>query len=90
MEWESELQNDRDSSFLLDGIKNGFRLSEPNSVFESVHQKNHPSAFRYKQEVEKELVNQVKLGHYVLTKNKPSIVSGLAAIPKDDGSVSVV
>lgn len=90
MEWESELQNDRDSSFLLDGIKNGFRLSEPNSVFESAHQKNHPSAFRYKQEVEKELVNQVKLGHYVLTKNKPSIVSGLAAIPKDDGSVRII
>ena len=75
---------------MLDGVRNGFRLSEPGSVFKNAHQKNHPSAFLHRHEIEKELVNQINLGHYVLTKNKPDIVSGLAAIPKSDGSVRII
>lgn len=89
-EWKSELQNDRDCKFLIDGIQNGFRITERDSVFVNVHQKNHPSAMQHKIEVEKELKHQIELGNYVIASKKPTIVSALAAIPKDDGSVRLI
>jgi hypothetical protein len=54
-EWDKELQYDKDRTFLLEGIKSGFRITERGSEFLSVQQTNHPSAFQHRKEVEKEL-----------------------------------
>jgi hypothetical protein len=89
-EWDKELQYDKDRTFLLEGIKSGFRITERGSEFLSVQQTNHPSAFQHRKEVEKELRKQVELGHYIVSSQKPAIVSALAAIPKDDGSVRLI
>ena len=84
--WEQELKHDIDKTFLLDGISNGFRVIEPGSNIHPVEAKNHRSACQYKSEVEKELRCQIKQGNYIIASEKPSVISPLAAIPKDDGS----
>lgn len=55
-----------------------------------VEQKNHRSANIHHKEVEKELCKQLEQGNYVISSSKPTIVSALAAIPKDDGSVRLI
>jgi hypothetical protein len=51
---------------------------------------NHKSALEHKALVEKELRQQIAEGNYVLAATKPSIVSPLAAIPKDENSIRVI
>ena len=41
-------------------------------------------------QVEKELMEQIKLGNYVVASKKPTVVSALAAIPKDNGDVRII
>lgn len=53
-------------------------------------QKNHKSAIEHKDAVEKELVDQINKGHYVIASTRPSIVSALAAIPKSDGDIRLI
>ena len=83
--WKEELINDKDSTFLLDGITNGFHITELDSDIVHVKEKNHFSATvpETKKKVEKELVAQIQQGNYVVAKTQPAIVSPLAAIPKD-------
>jgi hypothetical protein len=88
--WECELACDHDKEFLLDGIRCGFRITEPNSKLSPAHQKNHASALEYKNQVENELLKQIEQGHYVIANNKPAIVSALAAIPKEGGDVRII
>jgi hypothetical protein len=66
-EWDKELQYDKDRTFLLEGIKSGFRITERGSEFLSVQLTNHPSAFQHRKEVEKELRKQVELGLKIRT-----------------------
>jgi hypothetical protein len=40
--------------------------------------------------VEKELRDQIQQGHYVIASHKPTVVSALAVIPKDDGSHRII
>lgn len=55
-----------------------------------VEQQNHMSALQNKEQVEKELIDQITKGQYILASEKPTIVSALTAIPKDDGSVRLI
>ena len=55
-----------------------------------VHQHNHASAHKHRDQVEKELLEQIQKGHYIVAEKKPTIVSALAAIPKDDGTVRLI
>lgn len=48
------------------------------------------SAHKHRVQVEKELLEQVQKGHYIVADKKPTIVSALAAIPKDDGTVRLI
>lgn len=84
--WQQELKNDCDKDFILDGIKNGFRIIDVGSKVVSVESENHRLAFLYKEAVEAELKNQIEQGHYIIASEKPTVVSPMAAIPKDDGS----
>lgn len=88
--WEEELRHDRDRKYLLDGIRHGFRLIPENIAVDKVEVRNHQSAKQHKDGVEKELLDQISKGHYIVTNTKPDIVSALAAIPKDDGDIRVI
>jgi hypothetical protein len=90
LEWEWELACHHDKEFLLDGVRCGFRITEPNSKFSPAHQKNHASALEYKNQVENELLKQIEQGHYVIANYKPAKVSALAAIPKEGGDVRII
>jgi hypothetical protein len=90
-EWQEELQNDSDRSFLLNGIQNGFRVTAVgDATIVDAFQKNHKSASEHSDAVEAELLDQLKKGHYVIASEKPRIVSALAAIPKDDGGIRLI
>ena len=55
-----------------------------------MHQQNHTSAYQHRAQVEKELLDQIQIGHYVIANRKPAVVSTMAAIPKEDGSVRLI
>ena len=84
--WESELCWDQDKEFLLSGIKNGFRITD-NTLLPVgdtyVEVKNHKSSLGdHKDQVEKELLQQIQEGYYVLASERPLITSPLGAIEK--------
>jgi len=81
--WETELKNDPDREFLLEGIKNGFRIVDKDSDVKQAELKNHRSALEHREAVEKELCEQIQQGNYIVAAVPPLIVSPLAAIPKD-------
>ena len=90
--WEKELKNDFDKDFLLEGIRCGFKISDlvDYSVVKDVEVNNHPSALRYGDLVEKELVKQIEFHHYEKCQIKPTVVSPLGAILKDSGEVRII
>lgn len=88
--WEDELADDQDRLYLLDGINNGFKISDLKEA-DYVHVKqveceNHKSTARYKQLVEKELLKQIENGNYVVINEPALVTSALGAIPKDDSN----
>ena len=81
--------NDTDKEFLLDGIHQGFRIIDEHSgsSIKPVHEQNHASAYQHRVQVEKELLDQIQIGYYIIADRKPAVVSAMAAIPKKDGSL---
>ena len=84
----AELIGDEDQAFFSDGISNGFKLTPADSSFIPVHQGNYKSATTAaaKSTVEQTILEEIAVGNYVVTENKPVIVSALGAIPKPDSS----
>ena len=87
--WERLLpRGDEDRAFLLDGIRNGFRIT--NKPFDGVpvRQKNHTSATgpALRGAVDEQIRQELDNGRYVVTEEPPAIISGLAAIPKPNSS----
>ena len=92
--WEAELglSNDPDSDFLLDGIANGFRLTDKGSVFDNVGTDNYsssttPAAVEL---VHEQVRTEVENGRYIVTAEKPTIVSMLGAIPKRNDKIQLI
>lgn len=75
---------------MLEGIKNGFRILDVDSTVEPASQSNHASSLQYRAQVEKELKEQIEHGNYVIADRKPTVVSALAAIPKENGSIRLI
>ena len=89
-EWEHELKDDKDRHFILEGVRQGFRITDEDSVAVSAVSKNHRSATVYSDLVEKELLSQIEQGNYIVSSEKPTIVSPIAAIPKEDGNIRLI
>ena len=68
--WEYELKNDPDRNFLLAGIREGFRITDPGVTIETAETNNHRSAFENHDAVEAELRSQIKQGNYVIAAEK--------------------
>ena len=84
--WEQELKNDPDKHFLLDGVINGFQLLPADATIIPVEMNNYNSATcpSSKDKVEATILEELEAGNYVISFEKPLIVSALGAVPKPD------
>lgn len=81
-QWENELESDPDKEFLLDGIKNGFRIIRPDSDLSPVEVGNYKSTTDAHGKVEAQILKELQEGNYVVSDRKATIVSALGAVPK--------
>lgn len=70
----------------MHGLQYGFDIIEPDSRLTEVFVQNHKSALdpvnRYR--MDELILEEIQAGNYIVTDEKPKIVSALAAIPKSD------
>jgi hypothetical protein len=87
--WKHELSDDYDRDYLLEGLANGFKITDliEADKITGCEMKNHKSVSELHNDVEKQLLDGIKNGHYIIANCKPTIVSPLAAIPKNDAVV---
>ena len=80
----AELDLDEDKDFLLDGIINGFELIPADSALSPAEMDNYSSSTKpeARDKVEQTLQEEIAEGNYVITPNRPTIVSALSAVPK--------
>ena len=81
--WQHEVINDPDCDFILDSIKAGFKIIEPPHINDNIEINNYKSTRKHATLVEAEILE----GRYIVTLDKPKIVSALGAIPKSDGAI---
>ena len=89
--WVELLPKDiEDREYILDGIKNGFRLSTKSGPKICVGRDNYTSAFLEREKIEKQIKQEIEPGNYIVTKQMPTIISSLGAIPKPNGDVRLI
>ena len=84
--WQQELESDEDKDFLLDGITNGFQLIPSDSTLTPTEMENYRSVTnsKAKVKVEQTIQEEIREGNYIISPTKPTIVSALGAVPKQD------
>ena len=89
--WLEELEGDDDCEFLLDGVKNGFKIVS-NFDFVSCECNNYNSVLdpAVKGLVEAQISEEIVEGRYCVVDDKPTIVSALGAIRKNNGKVRLI
>ena len=93
--WKQLLYEDPDKEFLLQGIKNGFKLQDENAPT-SPPPKPHPPNYRsvrskeFNRAVEDTIKTGLRDGLYKRLPNPPPITSPLSAVPKSSGGVRVI
>ena len=93
--WEDELPvSDPHRAWLLSGIWDGFHVVDlpDSSVVAEVDIENYRSATcqEHRAQVEQQIIEELENGRYVVTNEKPPIVSALGAIPKRNRSVRLI
>jgi hypothetical protein len=93
--WEQCLADDPDKHFILDGIKHGFSLIDPNININDIapaHVQNSSctSSPHVKPLVESAISEEIISGGYIHCTNKPKIISALSAVPKPDGDIRLI
>jgi hypothetical protein len=68
--------------FILEGIKHGFNIVDPDAVPKSSEVDNYASTNTFHKAVEKQILSELDSGHYAIVNKKPTLVSALGAIPK--------
>ena len=70
---------------MLDGFTNGFKIIDDVELF-PVRMSNYKSAtdVDVKQKVEKHIIAELDAGNYVITKEPPTLISALGAIPEPE------
>jgi hypothetical protein len=74
----------------MHGITHGFDIINDGSPTEQIEVKNYSSALSAHAQVEQQITQEIMEGRYVITKQKPQIISALGAIPKPDGNVRLI
>ena len=90
--WEEELQHDKDKTFLLEGIRDGFKIIDQEVSKDSVFCKNYKSATEpdIVSEVEAQILKEIDNEHYIICDKPSRIVSSLGAIRKSSGGVRLI
>ena len=71
--WEKELVDDPDKDFILDGLKNGFKLIDKGATADPSCTKNYKSAYiTNKDETEQQIQNEIQKGRYIISETPPS------------------
>ena len=85
--WEQELHGDTDEHFVLSGILHGFTIMNIPDNLPKVECQNYSSATsgQNKLIIERQLKQEIALGHYKIAVSKPSIISAIGAVPKSNG-----
>ena len=86
--WLKELEGDPDEKFLTDGLINEFPRNPVCASYLPAEMHNYKSSTDplIRDKVEEVILEEIKLGNYVIVKDKPVIVSALGAIPKSGSS----
>jgi len=79
-----------DRDFILNGVKDGFKLSVIYGPHLPVDRDNYSSAFRFRSAVEKQIKLEIELRNYIVTKTKPVIISSIGAIEKPNGGIRII
>ncbi len=76
--------NDPDKTYLLNGLRHGFTITNVNKDITPVHCKSYRSATcsNNRQYIEAQIVHELSHQRYIATSVKPDIVSAIGAIPK--------
>ena len=85
--WERLLPEDYEQrDFILNGIKDGFHIIDPDCISHSVEMDNYTSAAaeNVRAQVETQILTEIQNGRYRIVDKKPPIISALEAIPKKD------
>ena len=91
--WELLLPQDLpDREYILQGIRQGFRITDQDYQGAPVFVPNHRSAVSPGNflAVEQQIKTEITHGRYLVVKHPPRITSALGAIPKSDGRVRLV
>ena len=90
--WASELRMDKDKDFLLDGIAQGFRITDNPIVQKPILCDNYKSALAPDMisDVESQILHEIASDHYIVCNSIPTIVSSLGAIRKSSGGVRII
>ena len=72
----------------MDGITNGFKIIPDNVQLQDVDLSNYRSVTdsTVRPKVERQILTEIEQGNYVITSEKPTIVTALGAIPKPDSN----
>jgi len=86
--WISELTNDPDKEFLTDGVLNGFQLLPKDAVLQPAEMSNYHSTTSPDKHASVEAIirQEIAAGNFLVTSQKPTIISALGAVPKADSS----
>ena len=84
--WNKELEDDLDKDFVWDGIFHGFQLIPADADLKPAEMDNYKSVTNVAtcDAVEDTLLEEIREGNYVVTDNKPTVVSAIGAINKPD------
>jgi hypothetical protein len=88
--WEKYLVNDHDKTWILDGVANGFKITNRPVTPTTAHVNNYQSALNNRTAVEKQIREEITEGRYIITDKPATIVSALGAIDKPDGGVRLI
>ena len=91
--WEEELENDECRDFILNGLRNGFVIIDPDAYPAVVESENHisarPGSTSYK-EATALVLKEIEIRHYKVVSDPPDIISPIAGILKPDGGVRLI
>lgn len=85
--WEREIPlGDKDHNFILLGVKEGFRITNRTVGPDEVYVDNYQSAMdrTSRDLVEKQILEEIANGRYIVCREPRKIVSALGAIPKPE------
>jgi hypothetical protein len=89
--WREELMNDFDAEFILEGIAVGFTLIDIDSEPLSTTCENYKSTQQeLKPLVEKQIIDEITKGRYIVTADPPPVISALGAIPKKADKIRLI